>query len=917
VQTPQSDLQAGDIVRLRGRHWRVLRIAVFRDCSTVQLLGSSGEASAAPRTFLLPFDRPMKQCREPRPLVVSRRRWMRALGALVRHAAPWDGLQSAAGARLDLFPWQLEPCLAILHGLSHRVLIADDVGMGKTIQAGLILSELQRRGQAERVLIVTPAGLRDQWAGELHTRFGITVDVVDAEWIRHGISALPHGLNPWSVPRVRVTSLDFIKQPEVLQAAESVVWDLLLVDEAHIAAAGTGRGSAVSALGRRARRIVLLTATPHSGIDERFTDLCNIGCLDRRAARDPLLIFRRTRRAAGLAATRRIRVLRVVPTAAERRMHDLLARYTELVWREAGRRGRQEARLAMIVLRKRALSSARSLAVSIDRRLQLLETTADTAVQTALALWEDDRAAGDEEPVSSLGATGLEDTASERSWLKAIQSAAIAAARAGESKGLALCRLLRRSTEPIIVFTEYRDTLLRLARIAPVADVLQLHGALAREERQETVRRFNSGAARLLLATDAAGEGLNLQSACRWVVNYELPWNPLRLQQRIGRVDRLGQSRMVHALHLIARDTPEMGLLLRLHARIERVRRIVGGADDVVGAISEEQVAAAVMEGLNLPLQGWDERTRHPLEATGRSPRRQPPFSEDVCRPSTEMRRFALAECRRLERVRGLPISASSADVRRRDRSLLVEVERRSPWVVSIRGRAACRLIRRLITAASAPARSTSPNEPSRLLSGTICLCRVTIGTAGGSAVEDLLVSLIAPDLLPANSSSDGRSLEPIQASQESHRPPAHRLASRSSVWFQRHASVLREICRQEADRRIRVLQSRYTTAMHARSQRDALLVEHLDELAGEIWQPGLFERRAEHRVAAERAVRETARRELEGDLSQGSHHLTVVGEVEVVLVMQVEAGLEGRGSRLGFGLGLDSASDSQPAEGS
>ena len=300
-----------------------------------------------------------------------------------------------------------------------------------------------------------------------------------------------------------------------------------------------------------------------------------------------------------MAGARRVKLLAVAPSEAERRMHRLLERYTRAVWRATG--GRSGARLAMIVLRKRALSSAGSLAASIERRRRLLDgETTDDARQLRLPLDADGEAdADDEAPDAVLAAPGLADRARERRWLGALADTAAAAA-GDERKIAALVRLIRRAREPAIVFTEYRDTLERVAgAIARLAPVARLHGALTRAERAEALSRFDAGGARVLVATDAAGEGLNLQARCRWVIDFELPWTPARLEQRVGRVDRLGQTRRVHALHLVARDTAEALVVSRLVARASRARRALG-PELRVPALPEAQVAALVMAGAGL-----------------------------------------------------------------------------------------------------------------------------------------------------------------------------------------------------------------------------------------------------------------------------------------------------------------------------
>ena len=263
--------------------------------------------------------------------------------------------------------------------------------------------------------------------------------------------------------------------------------------------------------------------------------------------------------------------------------------YVRLVWEHA-RETRPAAHLAMTVLARRACSSAWSLVRSLETRLRLLSAgEGRDLLQMTLPFAADE----DDEPATELSAPGLGDPYEERRWLEnLLRLARLAEHR--ESKFAALGRLLRRTHEPAIVFTEYRDTLHRLADhlrdLAPV----QLHGGLTAGERQAVLRRFVSGDAGLLLATDAASEGLNLHHRCRLVINLELPWTPVRLEQRIGRVERLGQTKRVHAVHLLAAGTCEEESVAALLARMRRVAGVLGGMRP--GPL-EQQIAAVVLGG--------------------------------------------------------------------------------------------------------------------------------------------------------------------------------------------------------------------------------------------------------------------------------------------------------------------------------
>ena len=199
-------------------------------------------------------------------------------------------------------------------------------------------------------------------------------------------------------------------------------------------------------------------------------------------------------------------------------------------------------------------------------------------------------------PDSQLAAPGLSDAGEERSRLTRILALARDASRA-ESKLAALRRLVFRTTESAIVFTEYRDTLEHVASALPGVTFVHLHGGLTPRERADALRQFTSGSVRLLLATDAASEGLNLHHRCRLVVNLELPWTPLRLEQRVGRVDRIGQIRRVHAVHLVAAATTEELVLSKLADRVRRIRAAVGPLA-FPGFAGDQGVAEAVLGGV-------------------------------------------------------------------------------------------------------------------------------------------------------------------------------------------------------------------------------------------------------------------------------------------------------------------------------
>ena len=622
-----SLLRPGDVVRIRDQRWRILTHAPLGDAAIIEAAGCDAWNRTMRAIFLLPFEPIDRLPSSPAPRVVRPVRWRRVVRRVLADATPsGTSLRTVAHSNLTLIPYQLEPALALVGGHGCRFLLADDVGLGKTVQAGVMMAEALARRPDARALVIAPAALRDQWRRELSARFRLDADVLDAAGVARIAADLPPAINPWSLPRIVVTSIDYIKRPEVMRSIEMLTWDFVAFDEAHNLAGRSDRATAAQTVARRSRAVALLTATPHSGDDEAFRKLCGIG--DMRGAY-PLLIFRRTRADAGLAGRRRTTVRRVKPTRAEIAMHTALMAYARRAWVEATGDPASGARLAMTVLTRRACSSAAALARSVERRLLLLDDSPSQGAQPHLPFA--DMSGDDDEPAAWLGSRGLRDPGEERGALAELLDLARAAAM-HESKLAWLRRFLKRVAEPAIVFTEYRDTLATVFAALPGVDAVQLHGGLTSRERREVLSRFTAGGTRVLLATDAASEGLNLHHRCRLVINLELPWTPVRLHQRAGRVDRIGQARTVHAIRLVAGETCEESIVARLALRIDRINEALSAVPN------QEIVAESVLGAGAVP----------PVQTAGRvSPERSP---GDVIR--IDMRRQAGDETVRLARLK-------------------------------------------------------------------------------------------------------------------------------------------------------------------------------------------------------------------------------------------------------------------------
>lgn len=565
----------GDLVWIRQRCWRVER--AWRDRHVVRLDVASRNRRI---TFLAPFDQPVLQP-DRRPVARARRQQAAArAAALIAGAQDLRLPMSAVRARVDVLPYQLAPVLATIAGHT-RLLLADDVGLGKTIQAGLIVAELVRREPSPRILLLVPSPLRDQWIDELRTRFYLPVAAADRASLATMGRAGAFGDNPWRRAGVWVVSPDFLKQRHVLESLPPDPWDLLVVDEAHVACGDSDRFETCQAIARRARRVVLLTATPHSGDTARYERLVDIGRLTTAASasdrsQSDLLIFRRTRRDVGLSFTRRIRWNHVNLCDAEHRTLTALASYERAVLSSAEVDAHEHALLLLTVFRKRALSTFAALSKSISRRLGWLGDSQDEDaldwIQPRLTFEDMSDDAAEEERTALTAITGL-DRGRERVFLRQLRGLADEAARR-DSKVRRLAELISRTDEPIVAFSEFRDSLEAIERrLHADRAIAVLHGTQDPAERRRHLTRFLDGTASVLLATDVAGQGLNLQTRARWVASLELPWNPARLEQRVGRVDRIGQQHVPHLTLLVARHEAETGLLQHLAKRVLTARR--------------------------------------------------------------------------------------------------------------------------------------------------------------------------------------------------------------------------------------------------------------------------------------------------------------------------------------------------------
>src|SRR6266446_3380811 len=567
--------------------------------------------------------------------------------ARIRLAYSFDPFFAVSMSGVQALPHQLQAVYErMLPQARLRFLLADDPGAGKTIMAGLLLKELKLRGVITYVLILTPAPLTIQWQDELYSKFDETFEVVNSDMVGNRLAG-----NIWVRHRQCITSLDFAKQEHVMQSLEQIPWDLVIIDEAHKCAART-QGEKVAKTRRyqlaerlsvSAERILLLTATPHSGDPSQFAHFLRL--LDtnqfpdprydglqldrhiledaRAGGRDQWFLRRmkeelRDRDGNPLFTKRHAMTVPFTLTWAEKRLYDRVTAYINrfLPYAQGGAR-RNSVVLARTVLQRRLASSLNAIHRSLERRaghfrsiLQELERLPASEHDKVLQKYrllassgfeDEERDSGDLDELQDEAmenfpvAQRVDQLRAEVQALEGLVNEAATVMASGEESKLTALRTCLEGSQfheltdgrgKLLIFTEHRDTLeyLRHHLAQWGYSTCEIHGGMNAVMRREAAQRFHESA-QVCIATEAAGEGINLQF-CHLMINYDIPWNPNRLEQRMGRIHRIGQRSDVYIFNFVSTNTVEGTILQRLFMKLEEIRRQLGDrVFDVVGQL--------------------------------------------------------------------------------------------------------------------------------------------------------------------------------------------------------------------------------------------------------------------------------------------------------------------------------------------
>ncbi len=562
----------------------------------------------------------------------------------ILHATAAAKLQDALEDNLLLAPIQSSviPLPHQLYALNRavgqdriRYLLADEVGLGKTIEAGLVLRELKLRGRAKRILVVAPKGLVRQWQAEMRQHFGEPLHFVDPsslaalrQWRGDSVEE-----NAWRMHDQVICALDSVKplesrrgwsldqiqtyNRERFEDLVSAAWDLVIIDEAHRMGGSTeqvARYKLGAALAEATPYLLLLSATPHQGKTDQFMRLMQL--LDRDAFPDESSVRRervqpfviRTEKRAAINAegqplfrprlTRLHAVAWQARHAAQQQLYEAVTDYVRHGYNQALAAKQRHVGFLMILMQRLVTSSTAAIRATLEKRQAVLDTP-PTQARLLDTLSPDEWADldGEAQVDLALQANGLELEKLEVETLLALARSTEAAGTDAKAESLLelIYKLQQEEGDPalkVLVFTEFVPTQAMLADYLESRGftVATLNGGMDMEARTRTLQTF-AGDARVLISTDAGGEGLNLQF-CHVIVNFDMPWNPMRIEQRIGRVDRIGQKHVVRALNFVLEDTVEHRVQQVLEEKLAVIAEEFGvdKAADVMDSVEVEPV---------------------------------------------------------------------------------------------------------------------------------------------------------------------------------------------------------------------------------------------------------------------------------------------------------------------------------------
>ena len=526
---------------------------------------------------------------------------------------------SLSNSRTRILAHQVACTHRVMSALSQRFLIADEVGLGKTIEAGLIMKELEYRHQYRRMLIVCPASLMCQWQHEMLSKFNDRFIIMDRKELNR-LTSSRCDPNPWEAHDKLICSLDFIKSRRHQKMLRNASWDTVIFDEAHRLRRDSRQATlayeAAQMIAERSAALLLLTATPFRGnLDELYYlislldrnilgpfqsyyfDYCidnsDLSALRKKIA--PVMI-RRTKREVGGFTRRCARTVRFELYQDERALYDATTLYVAEEFNRAVQCENRAVGFVMTIFQKLLDSSTYALGSALERRMMRLRDLADRAeLERRL-----DRDAAIDEPDLIDEAEDVDDLVclSSRKSIAEMQkeidtlrrlvdlSNKIRINKKGEKLARLIADLKKKGHTKFLIFTQFRTTQEYLKDVLGSFDVELFHGSQSRDEKERSITRFKDEA-EILISTEAGGEGRNMQF-CNILINYDLPWSPLKIEQRIGRLHRFGQADDVFIYNFSTKDTVAERVLEILKNKLRLFEESIGVPDVLLGKIEDE-----------------------------------------------------------------------------------------------------------------------------------------------------------------------------------------------------------------------------------------------------------------------------------------------------------------------------------------
>lgn len=610
------EVSVGIKVAARGLEWEVTDVEWLGPQQRVRLTCSEGDMAGLEWDLLYPAEPISVLQTEPQPGEAgSLADWRRYHIARLLEQIPGDLVPPG---RLAIEAYQRVPLMRALDMVRPRLMLADGVGLGKTIQAGLIAAELLVRRRAHRILIISPPGpLLRQWEQEMRLRFGLRfTTIVDSGALQEVRRGLELGGNPFDAVALCLASMDFAKQDHVLAELERASWDLVIIDEAHhCIGTRNQRHILAKVLSAKSDGLLLLTATPHDGHEAHFASLMElldpslvdhdgrlIGNAYRRHIVRRMKSHIRTPSGAPMFRDRVVVPVRIDVSSSEpvRDFHKALSELVMPRLRQPRDKTGLTDALAFVSLLKRSMSTITACLATLHVVAERYGTEPSKGRQRALRAYRRKvarfgvLAAEEEANIAELEAeemaASLDGTAADLNEL--IRLGHVAAQHDPKLAALLLEIRLIRLRHPganILVYTEYAES--QRAAVAALSDiggsVLTISGADPEAERVLAAERCSEENNVVLISTDSLAEGLNLHQRCFHLIHLDLPYNPNRLEQRNGRIDRYGQRHDPEIRYLVLVGTFEERLLLRLIAKYEQARSCLSFMPNTLGVSAD------------------------------------------------------------------------------------------------------------------------------------------------------------------------------------------------------------------------------------------------------------------------------------------------------------------------------------------